>query len=450
MQNFLRGQRAKISQFCDGTSFQVRVVLQSARVAVFDFVCFGLDEREQLSDDRFMVFFNQKSAPNDAIKLDDLGDQKASFAVDLALLPPEISRLVFTIAVDGAGAMKDLDAGVFELRDATNSQAVAEYRFSGDDFQKEGALMLAALYRKDGEWRLWAQGQGFEGDLGALLRHFGGEEIEATESESSTRLPTSSAGQQTTAQPTASQSTSTSQPPPPISAPVSASNPLVVPPVPANATSLQQTIVQAVAGSTITLPRGEHQGPIYIDKPLILDGGSAVVWAQSGPVVVVQSVGVTLRDLEIEATAPDENVPNSQVALWVAPGLETQLHHVRVRGEIVGVAQADGAWKLPPFLSLGEFAPRVENSFQIEIETPHACEIKSTVVGVSVVPAQVANGRHNIRIRVQNIAADTLLAGVLEVSTGGIARTIPLSGRTSMGASAAVHDLMLWSVDDGL
>ena len=57
------------------------------------------------------------------------------------------------------------------------------------------------------------------------------------------------------------------------------------------------------------------------------------IWAQSGPVVVVQSVGVTLRDVEIEVTAPAaDNVLNSGVALWIAPNVGTHLENVRARG----------------------------------------------------------------------------------------------------------------------
>ena len=176
MQNFVRGQRAAIDKICDSTNLGIQISLHSARVPVFDFVCFGLDEREQLTDDRYMVFFNQKSAPDGAITLDNLGDQTVTFSVDLAKVPPAIARLVFTISVDGAGALRDLQTGVFALHCGDSADVAMEYRFSGTDFQNEGALMLAALYRKDGVWRVWAQGQGFAGDLSALLQHFGGEE----------------------------------------------------------------------------------------------------------------------------------------------------------------------------------------------------------------------------------------------------------------------------------
>lgn len=431
MQNFVRGQRAKITQLsAQARLLSVEIALQSAILPVFDFVCFGIDSAGTLADDRYMVFFNQKSAPDQSLILEELGNQNARFALDLDAVPSHIARLVFTASIDGEGAMNQLGNGVLTVRETSGApQNLLEYRFSGADFAKEGALMLAEIYRKDGEWRFWAQGQGFAGNLSALLTHFGGQETESAAPPPVQPPPV--------------------QPSPPISAPAVSSVPLpVVPVVNSSANSLQQILAQTPAGGTVTLPRGEHQGPIVLEKPLVLDGSGAVIWAQNGPVVIVQSVGVTLRNLEIEVTSPDENAAHSQVALWVAPGMGAQLHNVRTRGEVMGVASAEGQWKLPPALNLGELAPRAENSFQIEVETPHACEIKANITGVSLIPARLESGRQNVEIRVQNVGADTFLTGHLEFSTGGVARTVPISGRTATQNRPPIEKLVLWRLDD--
>ena len=77
MQDFIRGQRAKLAQLAPATTrFTLELRVQSAAISVFDFVCFGLDAGGKLSDDRFMVFFNQKTAPADAIQLSELSRQK--------------------------------------------------------------------------------------------------------------------------------------------------------------------------------------------------------------------------------------------------------------------------------------------------------------------------------------------------------------------------------------
>jgi tellurite resistance protein TerA len=51
------------------------------------------------------------------------------------------------------------------------------YAFSGSEFGQEKALMMGEIYNKGG-WRIAAVGQGFNGGLDALLKHFGGEVLE--------------------------------------------------------------------------------------------------------------------------------------------------------------------------------------------------------------------------------------------------------------------------------
>jgi stress response protein SCP2 len=442
MQSFIRGQRTKLSQISGLTrQFYLHIALSSPRVPVFDFVCFGVDERGHLSDDRYMVFFNQMRSPEGAIVLENLTDQGAQFLVDLDLVPPTVSRLVFTVSVDGIGAMTDLGPCSLQLGDGTASlQPLLEFRFSGADFQTETALMLAEIYRKDGEWRFWAQGQGFAGNLAALLAHFGGQEEQGTISQSQSQSQSQSSSP-TPAPPPA-------QPSPPLSAPTAAS--IIVTPPPAASgridNALQKAIADAPSGSTLKLARGEFQGPVTIDKPLVLDGSDAVIWAQNGPVVRVSSAGVTLRDLEIEATAPDPS-PHFDVALWVDNGANIVLQNVRVRGEIVGVPAAQGEWKLPPVLNLGRFAARQSNSFGFEVEVPQSCDLKINIAGISVLPHRLDAGRSQVEVQVSGIGADIFLAGHIELLSGGVGRTIPLTGHSASGVSPA-QNVLLWNVDN--
>ncbi|MEJ2792479.1 TerD family protein [Iodobacter sp. LRB] len=169
MTNFARGQKAKLADL--GCSGSFPVLLNMAGIEV-DIACFGLDANDQLSDDRYMVFFNQKSCPNNAVVL-ELGTGSASFMTDLARLPDSIHKLVFAVSVSSEGAMRQLGASSMRLGNA-------EFAFSGADFQDEKAVIVGELYRRDGLWRFGAVGQGFNGGLSALLKHFGGTEAEAT------------------------------------------------------------------------------------------------------------------------------------------------------------------------------------------------------------------------------------------------------------------------------
>jgi tellurite resistance protein TerA len=97
----------------------------------------------------------------------------ATFQLNLALLPTTIDRLVITAAIDGTGTMNQLRDGSY-LRFLANGQESSRFKFSGQDFAQEKALMLGELYRKNGEWRFCAIAQGFNGGLDALVKHFGG------------------------------------------------------------------------------------------------------------------------------------------------------------------------------------------------------------------------------------------------------------------------------------
>ncbi|CAN5282504.1 TerD family protein [soil metagenome] len=146
-----------------------------------DISCFGLDANGQLSDDRYMVFFNQKSCPGDGVTL-ELGNGGATFATDVSRLPDSIHKLVFTASINGEGTMRRL--GSSNLRLGSTS-----FSFSGADFQDEKALIVGELYKRDGQWRFSAVGQGFNGGLSALLKHFGGTEAPASPAPVSAAAP---------------------------------------------------------------------------------------------------------------------------------------------------------------------------------------------------------------------------------------------------------------------
>lgn len=137
--------------------------------------CFGLDAAGRLVDDRYFIFFNQLASPEQALTLHD--PMKGNFGLNLSRLPDNVQQLVFTTTVDGTGSVRDLGDCVWELRTpGEHGVALAQFAFHGRELEDVQALMVAKIYLKDG-WRIAAIGQGFTGGLGALLRHFGGEEI---------------------------------------------------------------------------------------------------------------------------------------------------------------------------------------------------------------------------------------------------------------------------------
>jgi stress response protein SCP2 len=148
----------------------------SARGLALDVAAFALDAGGKLVDERYMTFFNQPASPCGGISIGAVGDDKDGFAFQLARLPAQVERVVITASIDG-GAMSGLQSG--HLRLLRPDGEFARFEFEGRDFAAEQAVMLGEIYRKDGQWRFMAVGQGFNGGLPALVRHFGAEVAEA-------------------------------------------------------------------------------------------------------------------------------------------------------------------------------------------------------------------------------------------------------------------------------
>ncbi|MFE0581841.1 TerD family protein [Streptomyces sp. NPDC058874] len=172
---FQRGHKAKVSDLTAGTDLYVGVQIAGPGLTL-DISCFGLDADERLSDDRYFVFFNQPTSPEESIQL--LGAQAGdteSFRVTLDRVPASLHKLSFTASIDGAGQMSQIGPGY--IRIVAGGEEVVRYSFTGSEFSTERAVMLGDFYRKD-VWRFAAVGQGFDGGLEALLKNFGGEVAE--------------------------------------------------------------------------------------------------------------------------------------------------------------------------------------------------------------------------------------------------------------------------------
>lgn len=161
-----RGTRDKLEKYFNLNQALI-VTLQTKGSATYDFCCFGVDADEKLSDDRYMIFYNQLSSPNSEIvgKEISLG---MKFTINLNALPATIQKLVFTCSIDGAGTMGEIAQHKISIGDMT-----AE--FKGTDFQQEKAITSLEIYRKGG-WRFNIVARGFNGGLNALLAFYGGEQ----------------------------------------------------------------------------------------------------------------------------------------------------------------------------------------------------------------------------------------------------------------------------------
>lgn len=166
-----KGQRLDLRDLAPTGAFRVGLHAQGLLV---DFACFGLDATGKLSDERYMTFFNQPQTPCGGVEICALPHDAAGFAIKLDQLPAFIDRIVISASTTGAGTLSALTAGHLKIIDNQGECELACFPFTGADFLAEHALMLGEFYRKDGGWRFMVVGQGFNGGLDALVRHFGG------------------------------------------------------------------------------------------------------------------------------------------------------------------------------------------------------------------------------------------------------------------------------------
>ncbi len=167
-----RGMRDKLDKYFN-TSQPIEITMDVQGNAVYDFCCFGVDKAGKLSDDRYMVFYNQTTSPQNEIIYSYSG-HVARFTINLSNLLSTIQKLVFTVSIDGGGIMGDITSHNVTVRQGYGESL--DLNLSGSDFQREKAIISIEIYRRD-TWRIAAVANGFNGGLGDLLRNYGGEEL---------------------------------------------------------------------------------------------------------------------------------------------------------------------------------------------------------------------------------------------------------------------------------
>lgn len=168
---FLKGMRDKLEKYIDVTRpFLVEMSISGN--AIYDCCCFGVDGSGKLSNEDYMIFYNQLKSPKNEIMLSKNGNISC-FEINLNGIPKEISKLVFTVSIDGCGTMSEIQGFSFCVKQ--NGKECVSIINTKTDFTKEAAIISCEIYRKN-EWRIAAISNGFNGGLSSLLHYFGGEE----------------------------------------------------------------------------------------------------------------------------------------------------------------------------------------------------------------------------------------------------------------------------------
>ncbi|MEO3939138.1 AIM24 family protein [Dermatophilaceae bacterium Soc4.6] len=110
--------------------------------------------------DADLVFFNNPTGPGVAY------DGRV-VRIDTRSLPDDVDRVVVTASLDGSGPATFAAAG------PVSTTVSDEIRFDLTGLTSESAVVCVEVYRRQGQWKVRAVGQGYDDGLAAIAREFG-------------------------------------------------------------------------------------------------------------------------------------------------------------------------------------------------------------------------------------------------------------------------------------
>lgn len=144
-----------------------------------DASAFMLGENKKLPADEFFVFYNNQKSPDGAVESsgDDLtggnsdGGDDETLTVDLSKVDPRVTEILFTATIHDAENRRQNFGQVrnsyIRIYNAITNEEIAKYDLD-EDFSIETAVEFGRLYRRNGEWKFEAIGNGYKGGL----KHF--------------------------------------------------------------------------------------------------------------------------------------------------------------------------------------------------------------------------------------------------------------------------------------
>ena len=126
-------------------------------------------EDGRVSSDADFVFYNQPKHPSGAVRHVGKTVGRDVIEVELSNLAPRVDRVVLAASADGGtfGNVPNLKLTVVDL---ANGTAIVEFPMTAAD---ETALLSGELYRRAGQWKFRAVGQGYSSGLAGLATDFG-------------------------------------------------------------------------------------------------------------------------------------------------------------------------------------------------------------------------------------------------------------------------------------
>lgn len=147
-----------------------------------DAAVFLLNGMGYARSDQDFVFYNNPEGAGGSVR--HLGDNTTGegagddeqVVISLANVPGDVERVSFTVTIHDADArfqnFGQVSNAYIRIVDEASNTELIRYDL-GEDFSIETSIVVADLYRHNGEWKFNAVGSGFQGGLAALCQNFG-------------------------------------------------------------------------------------------------------------------------------------------------------------------------------------------------------------------------------------------------------------------------------------
>jgi tellurium resistance protein TerD len=148
-----------------------------------DVSVFLLGTNEKIVSDKHFIFYNNLTSPDPDKSIQLMGDNRTGagegddegMVVDFRKVPQDVEKIVITVTIYDADKRKQnfgqVSNAYVRLLNVETKEEVLRYDLD-EDFSIETAIIMAEIYRKDGEWRVNAVGSGYQGGLQALLDRY--------------------------------------------------------------------------------------------------------------------------------------------------------------------------------------------------------------------------------------------------------------------------------------
>lgn len=187
--NLTKGQRVSLEKVSPGLKdvfiglgWDINATDTGAEFDI-DASIFMLNSNEKLISDQHFIFYNNLTSPDPEKSVQQRGDNLTGAGdgddeiidVSLQTVPAEVAKIAIAVTIHEAEQRQQnfgqVNNAFVRVVNGENEKEIIRYDLT-EDYSIETALIMAELYRKDGEWRMNALGSGYEGGLQALLDRY--------------------------------------------------------------------------------------------------------------------------------------------------------------------------------------------------------------------------------------------------------------------------------------